>query len=213
MSNTIMNIVTMARHSVYTLDAYEVRWMRELAARRNGIKTQHHIRTKKYLNERGDTETHFLGCCAELAVARLLDLQIDESISPRGNQRGYDLITRDGVTIDVRYRNHRDWDFALKSDRASEFKADLAVLVLPAPVPDPPHSFQASGWITRDDFLQRASLKDYGYGPRLMVSKHALHPMASIDLTPQGPVTEQTGLPGFESMSFTATQRDPWSHR
>lgn len=145
--------------------------------------------TNKQVDQALDNvEAHYCGLKAECAVASYLHIDMDMSLSYAGDS-GYDLKMR-GVTIDVKM-SVRD----LKVNKPGP-EADILFLVQPLSpftVPDPFYKdFYARdpkiakpdlswkhvvlvGWITKTEFMDKAKLRNFGYGERLFMEAERLH--------------------------------------
>jgi hypothetical protein len=184
---------------VYTLSRPEIAHVEALARARQGIKESHGVPSRRFDPHHDDLALHRGAVAAEYAVSRLLGLVMDERVSPAGNQRGWDLVTPGGTTIDVRYRQRRGWDLALTSADRGAFRAWIAILVWPGHAGDPPHTYELVGWLTRLQFVAWAKPADYGYGPRLVVPAARLAPLDTLAAVlaelENRPVWSQAGLP------------------
>ena len=117
-------------------------------------------------------EANALGYKAEFAVARLLRTSLPTiTVVTDG---GVDLWFND-IPIDVKFTNRPDGDLIF--DSMDKFKARVAVLVSPTEKPD---VMSVNGWMSRAEFEKRATPKDFGYGPRLVVSQQDLRPIESL---------------------------------
>ena len=155
--------------------------MLELAQARQQIKERHGVATRRIDPNQRDVDLHVAGVCAEYAVAKLLGLVMDESVSRAGNKRGWELALPGGMTIDVKYRAKRGWDYALKGSDPAEFKADIGVLVWPGLVREPATTFEVIGWISRTVFGLRSEEGDFKFGPRLFVRAARMTDMQHLE--------------------------------
>lgn len=116
-------------------------------------------------------EAHVLGLMGEYAVAKALNIMLDIAIYPRADDRR-DLTLPDGRTLQVKYRERRTNDYALRSTDPAEFEADIGVLVCAAR-----GGCEIVGVISREKFLLVAEVKDYGYGARLVAGPKHFTPL------------------------------------
>lgn len=114
-------------------------------------------------------EANILGYKAEIAVARLLDIDLPNiNVMTDG---GVDLWF-DDVSIDVKVTNK---EFGpLIFDKMSKFKADVAVLV---GATDDPAVMRINGACNRFDFGLNAYTKDFGHGERQVVDIKDIQPI------------------------------------
>lgn len=142
-----------------TLGADDCRLAEHIASGRNGTQVKAGLRSKKF-GDLPDIATHLMGAKAELAVARLLGLRVNERLIIGGNKGGVDLVTPLGATLDVRFRSERGRSLVSKDARGSDMRADIFVLVwpgldletaigTPSETSDPPDTYEAVGWLTR----------------------------------------------------------------
>lgn len=163
---------TLTERWVTTLTDDERDWLRDLAERRQRIKEEYRVRSRKHDGNEGRTaevDRHYEGLCGEYVAARHLRVTIDTSVSPKGNQRGWDLLLPNGATVEVMTRRRRGWAYALKGEDLSAFKADIGVLVWPGLMMEPYGTYEVVGWTTREHFATRAQVEDFKYGGRLTI--------------------------------------------
>jgi len=114
-------------------------------------------------------EANILGYKAEIAVARLLDIDLPTvNVMTDG---GVDLWF-DDVAIDVKFTNK---EFGpLIFDSMAKFKADVAVLV---GATDDPAVMRINGAYSRVDFEFDCYRKDFGYGEREVIDAEDVRPI------------------------------------
>lgn len=120
------------------------------------------------IGPQGAAQTDLDGIAAEIAVARLLNLYPDTSISPRHG--GAELVSRLGHTLDVkatRYAGGRLLAVAGKS--AGDADVYVLVRVLDG------WQYQALGWAWAGELLVPDNLVDLGHGPTYALPQSALH--------------------------------------
>jgi hypothetical protein len=127
---------------------------------------------RKRLVDKNQTDriANIRGLWAEIAVAYLYDTTIDETQRP-GGDHGIDLYI-DGRTVQVKYNTYYYGDLYFNS--LDEFVCELAFLVVPGGRRD--GLVYVVGWITREEFENIHTVKDYGYGDRVRVEQKHLHP-------------------------------------
>lgn len=157
------------------LSGIEVALAKFIAGLRNGPKERRGAHTPIRDGSKSALDMHIMGFLAELAVAKHLNLYPDFRQLPYGDGHSGDLHFN-GKAIEVKCRERVGWDFALYSTNPSEFGADLGVLVYRLSE----SAMGIAGFISRADFLKRATTKNYGYGPRLAVGPDELRPIGEL---------------------------------
>jgi len=168
----------------------------ERASSRNRVKVYGGVRTKKIAPRAGDVEIHYIGLKAELALAKLLDLEVNWEHTLQGDGHK-DFLLLDKVSVDV------------KSSRRDLFmcpdclKADMAILA--NPLTSPAHDKDGNivvprkdprvktkrdlfgwadvffvGWTGNKRFRQLAKRTNFGYGPLLLMQREQLLPMDRV---------------------------------
>ena len=111
----------------------------------NQQKEQHGISSNRYDMSKGEIELHVLGLSAELAFASITGLEPNFEVTLHGDG-GYDFVTKDGLTIEVKYRTKRGTDFAIVAPTLDGMKADIGVLMWPR---QSANEYEFVGWTTR----------------------------------------------------------------
>ncbi len=120
-------------------------------------------------------EANILGYKAEIAVARLLDIDLPTvNVMTDG---GVDLWF-DDVSIDVKFTNKERGPLIF--DNMSKFKADVAVLV---GATDDPSVMRINGAFPRSEFEWGCHRKDFGYGERECMEAEEIYPIEWLWLT------------------------------
>ena len=162
----------------------EIWWIFGRAQERNGPKVRRGVPNYRIHPTKSDLQTHYEGCRAEYAVAKVLNGSADWTCSLHGDDGMPDIDLPDGTTVQVKYRRKRGWDFALLGDDYEEFTSDIGILVWPANGDDVRSTSHQSvdivGYITREQFEKRAIIKNYGYGARLVVEANQLEPIEAL---------------------------------
>ena len=138
-------------------------------------KKQYEVVDRKFDKNNTSYSVNLLGRLGEMACARLLGLQVDDSIAPSGDN-GHDLSTPLGKNIQVKTSTLDKLIF----NAAELFKSDYAVLVQflgDKVLPHVDSSFIILGWIDRETFLANHYNHDYGYGIRLVMDANQLRPI------------------------------------
>lgn len=140
-----------------------------IAHGRNSAKEAAGVRSKKFDASKGEEEAHLIGVMGEYAVAKYLGLNIDRVVTLHGDG-GRDLTALDCLSIEVKTRNRRGFDFAMNSARTSDIKWDVGVLAYKTGS----NVIEIAGWISKVSFLSRCTVENYGYGDRLKVGPEQL---------------------------------------
>jgi len=148
---------------------------KKIAHLRNDRKERMGIKSKKFDPSKSEWDAHYAGILGELGAARALGLPIDTSERLDGDG-GIDLSVA-GLSIEIRYRTKRGWDFALNGSNVSFLKSDIGILVWPGKAPD---SIELVGWTTRIHILSQGEVMNFGYGDRLVLRHQNVMPMAKL---------------------------------
>lgn len=125
--------------------------------------------TEKMKREQGNE----MGFRGELAFAKLYDLKPTEVTVYADD--GIDYILDDGRTVDVKLSTYRNG--FLIFDSFDKFKSDIAVLAYGSYN----EAFvEIAGWISKEDFMNKCSERNFGYGTRKVVGKDHLLPMEEL---------------------------------
>lgn len=131
------------------------------------------IPSTKLDRNRSQVDIDEAGLQGEWAVASLLGVQLDERSLLHGDG-GTDLIYK-GKRIQVKHNRHQGGD--LYFNTLEDFDADIAVLTIPGGE----NAVRIVGWISKEDFLARYHLTDYGYGSRVAVGQSHLRRFDALD--------------------------------
>ena len=159
---------------IFDFDSYDLQFVNVHAARRQVVKESHKVPSLKFDINRTEYELHYIGSMGEYAVARTLGIKIDKDVHPAGDN-GSDLYLN-GKSLQVKTRTFGGPDVKLFFNDVSDFTADIVVGVqMLSPV-----RVDILGWISRDEFCEKQTNHDFGYGPRAVVAASALHPISKL---------------------------------
>jgi hypothetical protein len=130
-------------------------------------------RSSRFTSRKDDLSIHFDGIKGEYAVTKLFLLPFDPKPLPGGDKGAPDLILPDGTSVSVKFREKPEYDYALSTDNPDEFNSDVGILTARAHPELMNDDVMVVGWITRDEFLERATIQNYTQrdnGNRLAVS-------------------------------------------
>jgi hypothetical protein len=135
---------------------------RRLENRKNGIVD------KKRTTKMSKEEMDLYGIATEIAVGRYLGLQPDLSI--RSRHGGHDLISENGVKIDVKYTSSDRGDLLLMPNKTLKDADVYIVCTGTFPV------FEVAGWSYAKNVIKKENITNLGYGllykyPRYKLSK------------------------------------------
>ncbi len=133
---------------------------RRLENRKNGVVDKK--RTTKMTKE----EMDLYGIATEIAVGRYLGLQPDLSIHSRHG--GHDLISENGVKIDVKYTSSDRGDLLLMPNKTLKDADVYIVCTGTFPV------FEVAGWAKAVDVIKKENITDLGHGPAYKYPKRKL---------------------------------------
>jgi hypothetical protein len=172
-------MITARDISTVRFSATDVARVYEIATARFETKRAVGSVDKRIARDATSVEIDARGVLGELAVARFLGLPTDPILELyAGGDGGADLTTPGGATIDVKTGGRWYYDFAIRSTRVGEFRADLGVLCwLNA---DTPQRVAVAGWLTRAEFHKMAQTVNFGYGDRLAVTWSRLRKMLEL---------------------------------
>jgi hypothetical protein len=134
-------------------------------------------------------DNHVLGLLGEYAAGQVLGgVDVDRQVwTSKGDGGVGDLFLPCGATVQVKTRLKEGWDFALSGDDPQELQADFAVLCYtPAALgallqggrlaaawegESYPRgaAIDVYGYASRDWFVKKAVVKNYGYGNRIVL--------------------------------------------
>jgi hypothetical protein len=157
--------ISPSRTLVHHLTDEDLKLADRLAHLRNDRKEAMGIRSKKFDPSKSEWDAHYQGILGELGAARALGLDIDQEEILSGDA-GVDLTLPSGLSVEIRYRTVRGWDFALNGSDVSYLKSDIGVLVWPGEIPN---SVELVGWTTRVHMVKWAKSMNFGYGDRMVM--------------------------------------------
>lgn len=170
---------------LYRFAPQELRLIQAIARARSRASIAAGMPDGVYRADNDSDYVHELGFRAEWAVARLLGTLPDLNIYAGGDKHQPDVQIRD-MGIEVKMSTWRpDPDFKLKSNNMDDFQSDFGVLCRPRTKADSDNWLADShvvimGYISRDEFARVHQVKDYTYGPRLVVHCHQLSPILEL---------------------------------
>ena len=128
------------------------------------------VATRRVDETKDDLSLNLLGLRGEFAVSKYLEVSLNYEIHMRGRKNTYDLIYA-GQTIEVKVNSYEAGDLYFNS----YFKADYAVLVVPAPA----GAMRIVGYASREEFRDLSRIVNYGHGDRLAMSQWQLRPKSA----------------------------------
>lgn len=155
-------------------------WLWEVAVERQRIKDLYKNKSRRHNKKHDDIEVTYHGVVGEYAACKVLGVPFNDQHFDGGDIN--DGAMPDGRTVEIKTRDQPGRDFALKNHRLASFRADLGILVWPVYKGDY-RIMEVAGWIDRNDFANRATIRNYGYGPRLGVYYTAARPLDTLNGT------------------------------
>jgi len=153
----------------FSFNAFEMLSLVLLAERRNCVKMPHKVPNRKYDKNRTDFTIDLNGAMGEFAVAKLLNINIDDSVSLSGDDKISDLV-KNNTKIQVKTNLSRSNNPHLYFNHQDLFKADIAVLATIKSA----NEVIIEGWITKENFLNKAKTTNFGYGERIGLTANML---------------------------------------
>lgn len=160
---------------IYELTPDDLELASQIAHLRNDRKEKLRIKSKKFDPAKSEWDAHYNGIIGELGAARALGLPIDKRELLAGDN-GIDL-EFSGLSIEIRYRTKRGWDFALNGNNISYLKSDIGILVWPG---EDHETIELVGWTTRIHLLAAGELMNFGYGDRLVLKHQNMMKMPKL---------------------------------
>jgi hypothetical protein len=161
---------------LHVLTSEDLALVERLAHLRNDRKEALRVKSKKFDLSKSEYEAHYEGILGELGAARVLGLPIDTTELLSGD-KGVDLTLPCGLSVEIRYRTKRGWDFALNGVDISFMKSDIGILVWPG---HQPNSVELMGWTSRVHMIMHARMDNFGKGDRLVLAHDRLVPMHTL---------------------------------
>jgi hypothetical protein len=174
--NDVVTPETKPRSVLYTLSPEDLALVDRLAHLRNDRKEALRVKSKKFDPSKSEYEAHYEGLRGELGAARVLGLPIDTAELLSGD-KGVDLTLPSGLSVEIRYRTQRGWDFALNGADISFMKSDIGILVWPTHTSN---KVELMGWTSRVHMVMTAVTDNFGKGDRLVLRHDRTLPMHSL---------------------------------
>ena len=162
-----------------TLDAEDVQQTLDFIKRMREDKVAHNVVDKMFDINNTSEGINIIGHLGEMAVGKVLDIPVDMEVRTGGDD-GHDMHYL-GNTVQVKTSTLKSLIF----NAPHLFKSDLAVLVQfigadKRKAEEDPR-FIIWGWMSREDFLAKHYLHNYGYGDRLVVDFEHLLPLDMVE--------------------------------
>lgn len=138
-------------------------------------KRQHDVVDKKFDRNNSSYSVNLMGRLGEVVVAKTLRIKTDDSVTAGGDV-GHDLVSNLGNTIAVKTSTLDTLIF----NKIEDFSASFAILVKfvgDKQIPQDGGKFYVIGWISRQEFIDKHYMRDYGYGARLVMDGDQLYPI------------------------------------
>ena len=137
-------------------NAYELQFLAMTAERRQCVKLVSPNERHGIDKSRSDFSLHVHGVAGEMAVARLLGVKIDTSVSLTGDD-GHDLLYN-GQTLQVKTNSSNKTPYFYVPEK-EKFISKVGVLTKPASMA----SVDILGWIPRERFMLTCEPVNFGY--------------------------------------------------
>ena len=159
---------------------------KRLADRRLGSKYVK-VGEKSYTRNTTPWESHYIGLQGEIAVGKLLRYPIGEFISPSGDGDEPDLFWG-RRSVEVKTTKYSPP--ILKLDKLTDFVTDVLVLCYLAEE----SVIDVMGWVSKSDFFDKHSSRNFGYGERAIVEEGGLNPASDLIVCEHG--VNRVRIPG-----------------
>ena len=167
--------VSGAQCSEFSFSAFEMQYLVMAAERRHCGKQPNGVPSSKFDKGQSQFSIDLHGVMGEYAVAKLLGVKIDHSVSLSGDDKVSDIVY-ESTTIQVKTNMGRWRNVFLYFNEASLFRADVAVLAVVRSATQ----VDLLGWIGRDDFNAICEERNFGHGVRACVDDKQLEPMSTL---------------------------------
>jgi hypothetical protein len=169
--------------AVVTMSHDELQSIYQMARDRNDTKQRRGVRSKRWDGKKTDFEIHYEGLRAEWAVCAWFGVGFDHWLSLHGDKGRPDLRVschERELSIEVKYRDKRHYEFALPGPDPRQFQADIGILVLPT---GNTRSVWLAGWVSREEFLRHYHLENFGYGKRAAIAQTLMRDIIELEGT------------------------------
>lgn len=147
---------------------------RNLARLRNGNKERNGVRSRKKDDSQGEEEIHKVGLMGEIAVARVLDTRVNQSIDKSGDD-GFD-VEIGPLTAEIKTRQGKEKDYAMY-DASSDIEADIGILCWITEK----NAVDVVGWITKSEWKLLAEGLRFGRTIRRGVAWKNMRDIATLE--------------------------------
>jgi hypothetical protein len=140
-------------------------------------KNKNKVYDAKFDKNNNSYSVNLMGYLGEMAAAKVLNIETDSKIRTHGDE-GFDL-KLNNKTIQVKTSTLPELIF----NRLDLFKADTGMLVQLEGDRTAPHIdsiYHVIGYITKQDFMNSYSVKNYGYGDRFVVGLSKLRSIEDL---------------------------------
>jgi hypothetical protein len=140
-------------------------------------KNKNNVYDAKFDKNNTSYSVNLMGYLGEMAAAKVLGVETDSEIRTHGDE-GFDL-KLNKKTIQVKTSTLPELIF----NRLDLFSADLGVLVQLEGDRVNPHVdaiYHVIGYISKEDFMESYSIKNYGYGDRFVTGLGKLSPLEDL---------------------------------
>lgn len=141
--------------------------------RRNAIKEEHGIGTRKISAKHTDEELHHQEVLGQYAVSKFFGVPMDWSVCIGGNKRPHFVIN--GVSMRVQMPTHHPP--ILKFNRPEDFDTDIMVLCYEFDDPESPGWIGIYGCVSRERFMREHKMQNFQYGERLVMQAQYMTPI------------------------------------
>lgn len=144
------------------------------AESRSGNKLKNNVRSKKYDVKQSEFALHYHGMMGEWAVSKATGCDLDMTVHARGDD-GVDAVVN-GWACHIKTTTYGGGNPDFLLDSMDCFTAEVGILAqIVSPV-----KVNLCGCIGKGNFVRLHTLKDYGYGQRLVVKASQMTPFNAL---------------------------------
>lgn len=160
--------------TAYEFTKEDLDFASSLARLRNENKKRHNVQSRKKDDSQGEEEIHRVGLMGEIAVARILDTRVNQTIDKSGDD-GFD-VEIGPLTAEIKTRKGEKKDYAMY-DASSDIEADVGILCW---VVDSKR-VKVVGWVTKAEWKILAQGLRFGRSIRRGVKWEEMRDMGELE--------------------------------
>ena len=156
------------RSIIVGFNAFDLLKIAMFAERQRCVKRSLGVKSRKYDENKGEYELHYIGAMGEVAISNEFDVPLDFAVHANGDNGTDIFINEWKCQVKTFCHTAKEIDFFLND--MSQFNAQVGVGVqVLSPV-----RVRIMGCISRAKFEEKSDTRNYGYGDRLLVHEREL---------------------------------------